>query len=371
MRAYVISRSGVSAFVFALLVAVAFAAAAPALAQSGGVSCFRSPAKLPDSAVAKFMANPAGLLAEHPQGGPTLVGAARTLAGSDVRTVDALIELARNATPELKTDVATGLANTAASCAWTRPDIAGVIQEKIANAGDVPLATAFLSVLRAGGTAALGGGAGGPSRDLPRIGGGAVGSAASEPSTPPEAGTVNRLPLVVSPAKSPDSAVAKFIANPTGWLADHPQGGPTLIGAARSLAGSDVRTIDLLIEVARKATPEQKADIAAGLANTAARTRPDITRLIREKVAAAADASLSLAFLSVLRAAPGRRGVDTGSTVDGTGVSTGGGTSVTGGSTGGGASVSSAGAATSGADGRSSGGALNRATRFNSNIRPR
>ena len=98
------------------------------------------------------------------------MSAARRLAGSDVRTVDALIEVARSAPPELKVDIATGLANTAASCVWTRPDIARVIQEKIANAGDAPLATAFLSVLRAGGTAALGGGAGGPAGAARRSG---------------------------------------------------------------------------------------------------------------------------------------------------------------------------------------------------------
>jgi hypothetical protein len=263
MRAYVISRSGVSAFVFALLVAVAFAAAAPALAQTGGVSCFRSPAKLPDSAVAKFMANPAGLLAEHPQGGPTLIRAARTLAGSDVRTADALIELARNASPERKADIAAALAETAAICVWTRPDIAQLIKEKIAAAGDAPLSTAFHEVLRASGTQALGG-SGGPARDILPVGRPAIGAAASEPTTAPQAGALD---------------------------------GPSLGRRGIVIGGS--------------------AD---------------------------------------------------GSTTNGTGVSTGGGVSVTG--TSGGASVSSAGAATSGGDGRSNGGALNRATRFNSKIRP-
>jgi len=196
MRAYLVSRGCKGALRAALLGAVALALPTPLLAQSGvqtvsppgGVSCFRSPAKLPDSAVVKFTADPAGLLAEHPGGGPTLMSAARRLAGSDVRTVDALIEVARKAAPELGTDIATGLANTAASCAWTRPDIAQLIQEKIAATGDAPLSTAFLSVLRAGGTPALGG-AGGPSRDSTRIGGAAVGSGAVETSTSPQAGT--------------------------------------------------------------------------------------------------------------------------------------------------------------------------------------
>jgi hypothetical protein len=195
MRAYLVSRSCLCAFGAVLLGTAALAIAASASAQSGGVSCFRSPAKLPDSAVAKFTANPAGLLPAHPQGGPTLISAARALAGSDVRTVDALIEIARNASPELKADIAAGLANTAASCVWTRPDIAQLIQEKITAAGDAPLSTAFLSVLRTGGTPALGGGAAGPGRDTRRIGGAPVGSDGIEPGTSPQADPEERLKL--------------------------------------------------------------------------------------------------------------------------------------------------------------------------------
>ena len=190
MRAYIVLRSGLIAF-GALLLAAASAIPSPASAQSGGVSCFRSPAKLPENAVAKFAANPAGLLAAHPQGGPTLISAVRVLAGSDVRTVDALIEVARNAAPELKADIAAGLANTAVNCFWARPDIAQLIQEKITAAGDAPLSTAFLSVLSAGGTPALGG-AGGPGRDIRRIGGAAVGTG-GEPSTSSDAVTAEEL----------------------------------------------------------------------------------------------------------------------------------------------------------------------------------
>jgi hypothetical protein len=192
MRAYLVSRSCLCAFGAVLLGTAALAVSAPASAQSGGVSCFLPPAKLPDSAVAKFMANPAGLLAAHPQGGPTLISAARALAGSDVRSVDALIEVAKNAAPELKADIAAGLANTAVSCVWTRPDIAQLIQEKIAAADDAPFSTAFLSVLRVGGTPALGG-AGGPTRDIRRIGGAAVGPGGVEPGTSPQAGTEEKL----------------------------------------------------------------------------------------------------------------------------------------------------------------------------------
>jgi hypothetical protein len=193
MRLYPASRTGVRVLGAALLGA-ALALPALVLAQSGGVSCFLPPAKLPDKVVAQFSADPASLLAAHPTGGPTLMAAARRLAGSDVRTVDALIEIAKNAAPEMKADIAAGLANTAASCVWTRPDIAQLIQEKIAAAGDAPLSTAFLHVLRAGGTPTFGG-TGGPRRDFPRVGGVGGAPAASEPSTQPGAITVDRLPL--------------------------------------------------------------------------------------------------------------------------------------------------------------------------------
>ena len=197
MRAYSFSRTRLRAFRAVLLGAAAWAIPTQAWPQSGGVACFLAPAKLPDSVVAKFTANPAILLAEYPGGGPALMSAARRLAGSDVRTVDALIEVARSAPPELKVDIATGLANTAASCVWTRPDIARVIQEKIANAGDAPLATAFLSVLRAGGTAALGGGAGGPAGAAREIGttrGGApIGGGGVEPSATSQGEVVQQL----------------------------------------------------------------------------------------------------------------------------------------------------------------------------------
>jgi hypothetical protein len=95
------------------------------------------------------MANPDSLLALHPQGGVTLTNFVRTLAGSDVRAVDPLLELARNAAPAIKTLIATGLANTAASCARTRPDIMQLINERVAASQDDQLITAYLGVVGA------------------------------------------------------------------------------------------------------------------------------------------------------------------------------------------------------------------------------
>jgi hypothetical protein len=171
MRAYPVSRSGLSALGAVFLVA-SLTAGAPASAQSSGVSCFLSPAKLADSVVADFSANPAALLAQYPQGGHSLMSAARTLVGSDVRTAEALIDLAKKGSPEAKSDIAVGLANAAASCVWTRPDISKQIQEKVAASEDAAFITSFQAVIKVGGTGTLGGGGfgGTPFRGTPRFG---------------------------------------------------------------------------------------------------------------------------------------------------------------------------------------------------------
>jgi hypothetical protein len=135
---------------------------------ASGVSCYLPPAKLFDQAVAQFLANPASLLAAHRNGGITFLNFVQQLTGSDVRTVGPLIEVARNAAPAIKTDIAAGLANTAASCSWTRPDIALLFHERIAASKEVQLITAFLEVSSAIQTAAA--------SDVPtrNAGGGAV-----------------------------------------------------------------------------------------------------------------------------------------------------------------------------------------------------
>jgi hypothetical protein len=197
MRDYVGSRVAANALKIALLGVAAVVLSGAASAQS--VSCFLAPAKLHDSIVEKFTTTPALLLADYPRGGPGLISAAQRLAGSDVRTVDALIEIARSAAPEIKADIASGLANTAASCVWTRPDIAHQIQQKIDASSDPAFVTTFRSVLRGGGAPVLGG-TGGPSaptmiesqRNTTRVGP-PVGAPAGGEASPAASITVDRL----------------------------------------------------------------------------------------------------------------------------------------------------------------------------------
>ena len=195
MSAYLMSRMCLRSVRSVLLGACTLWVALPASSQetqsstSGGVSCFVSPAKLSDEAVAQFMANPPSLLAMHPSGGVSFANFVRTLAGSDFRTVDPLIELAKNGSPSIKADIAVGLANAAGSCNWTRPDIAQLIKEKIAASQDTQLITAFLGVAGAIEATAVrdaptlnSGGAGG-------IGGAALGSASGiEPNAARQGG---------------------------------------------------------------------------------------------------------------------------------------------------------------------------------------
>jgi hypothetical protein len=169
MRICLISRPVIGAVKAGLVGAFALWLASPALAQSGApsagsTSCFIAPAKLSDEAVAQFMANPSSVISAQRKLGTTLASTVRTLVGSDTRTIDPLIALAKDASPEIKADIAAGLANAAATCVWTRPEIARLIHEKIAASGDGPLFTAFLAVSSAIQTAATGtpgGGAGG------------------------------------------------------------------------------------------------------------------------------------------------------------------------------------------------------------------
>jgi hypothetical protein len=86
-----------------------------------GASCFMPPAKLADQAARQFLANSDGLLAAQPNGGITFQNFVRSLEGSDLRTVGPLNELARNAAPAVKAEIATELANTVVGCDWSRP----------------------------------------------------------------------------------------------------------------------------------------------------------------------------------------------------------------------------------------------------------
>lgn len=194
MSTYLISRGALGLSIAALFAAGALAIATPVSAQSASPSltenpsCFLAPAKLSDHAISLFKSNPASLLADYPQGGNPLMAAVRTLAGSDVSTVDLLIELAKSAPFEAKAAIAAGLANAASSCVRTRPDIAGFIQEKIAGSEDAELITAFISASGAIDVAAFGVGTGAAGGGAAAIGGSQTGPGGIGPRVVPQFG---------------------------------------------------------------------------------------------------------------------------------------------------------------------------------------
>jgi hypothetical protein len=102
-----------------------------------------SPAKLSDAAIGAFNDHPTDLIARYPSGGPALSGEVKRLAASDVGTTSKLIGLAKGAKPEHIVGLGIGLAQAAAICANTNPDLKDKIKKVVADSGDVALIAAF------------------------------------------------------------------------------------------------------------------------------------------------------------------------------------------------------------------------------------
>lgn len=132
-------------------------------------------ARLSAEIIGEFLGNPAGLLSSYPAAGEAMERYVALLAGSDVRTIDALIALAGNpqATRLQVRAIADGLAAAAGAAEQTAPDYAAFILAQVAGSGNALLMGDFNLALRDDGddidTAELpgagagGGGAGGGS----------------------------------------------------------------------------------------------------------------------------------------------------------------------------------------------------------------
>ncbi|MEF2072035.1 hypothetical protein [Consotaella aegiceratis] len=113
--------------------------------QAGETACLSGPGRLSEEAVAQFLGNPQGLLDRHPESGLALSNEVRTLAASDIGTVDPLIGLASTASSAVKSAVGSGLSRAALVCVEDHPELANLIQQRVAALGDGELVTAFLS----------------------------------------------------------------------------------------------------------------------------------------------------------------------------------------------------------------------------------
>ena len=117
-------------------------------------------AKLPDSAIAQFKANPQGLLTTYASAGLPLSTEVRSLVLTDPSLVDALITVAKGANDAQKAAMGAGLAEAARIIVATNPTLAAQIQVAVAQSGLQPLITAYIAGSNATVTAATGGGGG-------------------------------------------------------------------------------------------------------------------------------------------------------------------------------------------------------------------
>jgi hypothetical protein len=136
------------------------------------------------------------LLTTYPTGGLPLSTRARSLAGSNLSTVDALIALASSGNKDQKAAIGAGLARAARACVASNPQYAAQIQQKVAASNLTDVVTAFLAASNdvqtaaLGGAGAAGGGAGGGAGGIGGGGasnggsGGASGNSATGTSAP-------------------------------------------------------------------------------------------------------------------------------------------------------------------------------------------
>ncbi len=121
---------------------------------AGGVNRVPSIAKLPNSVVAQFKANPQGLLATYPAGGLALSARARSLVLTDQSLVLVLIDVAKAGNDAQKAAIGAGMAEAARILAVVDPQLAAQIQLAIAQSGSEGLIAAFIAASNAPQTAA-------------------------------------------------------------------------------------------------------------------------------------------------------------------------------------------------------------------------
>jgi hypothetical protein len=127
---------------------------------TGDVAHAPSFAKLSDSAIAQFKANPQALLTTYASAGLPLSTEVRSLVLTDPSLVDALITVAKGANDAQKAAIGAGLAEAARVIVATDPKLAAQIQVAVAQSGLEPLITAYIAGSNATVTAATGGGGG-------------------------------------------------------------------------------------------------------------------------------------------------------------------------------------------------------------------
>lgn len=107
-------------------------------------------ARLSPEVIDAWLQEPSSLLDSHPSAGPAMVRYVALLAGSDARSIEALISLAGHpsASRRQARAIAGGLAETAIAAQQTSPDYAAFILLRVAASGNEQLISDFGQLLR-------------------------------------------------------------------------------------------------------------------------------------------------------------------------------------------------------------------------------
>lgn len=121
---------------------------------------------LPADAIQQFMSNPAGFLSQYPNGGPQMSKAVKDLVASDPQTLNTLLSLLAQASPDQASAIGNGLGQVALMAVDTDQAFAVQIQTAVAQSGNTGALVAFSAVVGgdiklAAATGGAGGGGGG------------------------------------------------------------------------------------------------------------------------------------------------------------------------------------------------------------------
>jgi hypothetical protein len=215
-----------------------------------------------------------GFLARFPLGGSGLAAAAEDAVVQDVGNVDRVIDLLRHATTEQRLSLARGLGTAADRCGPYQPTTSRGLRERFAQLGDVQLASTFSSTASRYQTFTS-----------------AVQNVQS---------TAGRCYTGAPPA-SPEQLQSANM-NPGQMLERFPLGGGGLSSEVRALALTDPAVLSALAPATRLASPQQKAAIAAGLAQAANACEviaPGVTQAIQRFIVALGDTEAERTFVAI------------------------------------------------------------------------
>ena len=122
---------------------------------------FPSLAMAQQSAVDKFLADPAKALQNFPNGGAQLISLIRDVAVAHPEALNSITALLKTANSDQQSAIGSGLGQAAQIVAKTNPTYANQIQQAVASAGSDAATTSFASVTGNVNIAATGGGGGG------------------------------------------------------------------------------------------------------------------------------------------------------------------------------------------------------------------